>query len=110
MTDAVVVGNLLISLLRHADRVRGLPGAAGERHRAIRSEPGGPAWRQTIFHPFAQTAARAGVWCCTRRPAPEYETPAFGAVPEAAWSRPVRSRRGVDGLRGQPRPARGVAG
>jgi alpha-N-arabinofuranosidase len=57
VVDAVVVGNLLISLLRHADRVRiaclaQLVNAIG----AIRTEPGGPAWRQTIFHPFALTS------------------------------------------------------
>ena len=30
-----------------------LPGPARQRHRADPTEPGGPAWRQTIFHPFA---------------------------------------------------------
>jgi alpha-N-arabinofuranosidase len=57
VVDAVVVGNLLISLLKHADRVKlaclaQLVNVIG----AIRSEPGGPAWRQTIFHPFALTS------------------------------------------------------
>ncbi len=57
LTDAVVVGNLLISLLRHADRVSmaclaQLVNAIG----AIRSEPNGAAWRQSIFHPFALTS------------------------------------------------------
>jgi alpha-N-arabinofuranosidase len=85
LTDAVVVGNLLISLLRHADRVRmaclaQLVNAIG----AIRSEPGGPAWRQTIFHPFALTS-RHGRGTVLRTPvtAPAYDTPAFGAVPKA---------------------------
>jgi alpha-N-arabinofuranosidase len=58
--DAVVVGGLLISLLRHADRV----GIACQAQLVnviapIMTEPGGPAWRQTIFHPFAQAARLA---------------------------------------------------
>ncbi|HEY4266579.1 MAG TPA: alpha-N-arabinofuranosidase [Galbitalea sp.] len=59
-TDAVVLGSLLMSLLRHADRVdiaclAQLVNVIGP----IRSEPNGPAWRQTIFHPFAITARLA---------------------------------------------------
>jgi alpha-N-arabinofuranosidase len=58
--DAVVVGSLLITLLRHADRV----GVACQAQLVniiapIRTEPGGPAWRQSIFHPFALTARLA---------------------------------------------------
>ncbi|MFI7445125.1 arabinosylfuranosidase ArfA [Nonomuraea indica] len=60
VTDAVVVGSLLITLLRNADRV----GVACLAQLAnviapIRTEPGGPAWRQSIFHPFALTARHA---------------------------------------------------
>jgi alpha-L-arabinofuranosidase len=55
--DAVVVGSLLITLLRHADRVRVACLAQLVNVIApIRSEPGGPAWRQSIFHPFALTS------------------------------------------------------
>ncbi|GAA1488916.1 alpha-N-arabinofuranosidase [Brachybacterium sacelli] len=58
--DAVVVGSLLISLLRHTDRVASasqaqLVNVLGP----IRTEPGGRAWRQSIFHPFALTSAHA---------------------------------------------------
>lgn len=58
--DAVVVGDLLITLLRHADRV----GIACQAQLVnvlspIRTERGGPAWRQSIFHPFALTARHA---------------------------------------------------
>jgi alpha-N-arabinofuranosidase len=60
VTDAVVVGNLLISLLRHADRVRAASLAQLVNVIApIMTEPGGPAWRQTTFFPFAETARRA---------------------------------------------------
>jgi alpha-N-arabinofuranosidase len=60
VADALVVGTLLITLLRHADRVKiacqaQLVNVIG----MIRTEPGGPAWRQTIFHPFAQVARLA---------------------------------------------------
>jgi alpha-N-arabinofuranosidase len=57
VTDAVVVGSLLIALLRHADRVHMACQAQLVNVIApILAEPGGPAWRQTIFHPFAQAA------------------------------------------------------
>ena len=50
--DAVVVGSLLLTLLRHADRV----GVACQAQLVniiapIRTEPGGPAWRQTHLPP-----------------------------------------------------------
>ena len=58
--DAVVVGNLLISLLRHADRVTSASLAQLVNVIApIMTEPGGPAWRQTTFFPFALTSALA---------------------------------------------------
>ena len=58
--DALVVGGVLITLMNNSDRVKAaclaqLVNVIG----AIMTEPGGPAWRQTIFHPFAQ-AARFG--------------------------------------------------
>ncbi|MGY0389450.1 arabinosylfuranosidase ArfA [Nocardioides sp. WG-D5] len=58
--DAVVVGDLLISLLNHADRVRIACQAQLVNVIApIRTEPGGAAWRQPTFHPFAAVAAAA---------------------------------------------------
>ncbi|MDQ1024586.1 alpha-N-arabinofuranosidase [Streptomyces umbrinus] len=57
VTDAVVVGSLLITLLRNADRVAIACLAQLVNVIApIRSEPGGASWRQTTFHPFAQAA------------------------------------------------------
>ena len=60
VTDAVVVGTLLNSLLRHGDRVK----IANQAQLVnllglIRTEESGPAWRQTIFFPFAAMAAAA---------------------------------------------------
>ncbi|MGI5176165.1 alpha-N-arabinofuranosidase [Dactylosporangium sp. CA-152071] len=61
LADAVVVGTLLQSILRHADVVAvaamaQLVNVIGP----IRAEPGRPAWRQTTFHPFAAVARSAG--------------------------------------------------
>jgi len=48
--DGVVVGNLLISLLKHADRVTSASMAQLVNAIApIMTEPGGDAWRQTTF-------------------------------------------------------------
>ena len=57
VADAVVVGGLLMSLLRHADRVKAASLAQLVNVIApIMTEPGGPAWRQTTFFPFAVTS------------------------------------------------------
>jgi alpha-L-arabinofuranosidase len=58
--DALAVGGALITLMNHADRVKTaclaqLVNVIG----AIMTETGGPAWRQTIFHPFAQASRLA---------------------------------------------------
>nr|WP_219910784.1 alpha-N-arabinofuranosidase [Saccharothrix carnea] len=83
VTDAVVVGNLLISLLRHSDRVAVACQAQLVNVIApIRSEPGGPAWRQTIFHPFALTSRLArGQVLRVETSSPTYSTKQFGDVP-----------------------------
>ncbi|MBI3515302.1 MAG: alpha-N-arabinofuranosidase [Proteobacteria bacterium] len=55
MEDALVFGGACISLLNHADRVKAACLAQLVNVIApIMTETGGPAWRQTIFHPFAQ--------------------------------------------------------
>src|SRR4029453_15111454 len=54
LAAAFVVGNLLIALLRHSDRVTAACQAQLVNVIApIRTEPGGPAWGQTIFHPVS---------------------------------------------------------
>jgi len=67
--DALAFGGACISLLNHADRVKSACLAQLVNVIApIMTETGGPAWRQTIFFPFAhisrfgprQGAARAG--------------------------------------------------
>ncbi|WP_129669714.1 alpha-N-arabinofuranosidase [Phytoactinopolyspora endophytica] len=60
VADAVVVGNLLVSLLRNSDRVAvACQAQLANVIAPIRSEPGGSAWRQTTFHPFAITSRLA---------------------------------------------------
>jgi alpha-N-arabinofuranosidase len=83
VTDAVVVGSLLISLLRHSDRVAAASLAQLVNVIApIRSEPGGSAWRQTTFHPFALTARHAtGVVLRAAVTAPSVDTALYGEVP-----------------------------
>ena len=52
VADAVVVGNLLMTLLKRSDRVTSASLAQLVNVIApIMTEPGGPAWRQTTFHP-----------------------------------------------------------
>src|SRR5215467_839883 len=55
MEDALAFGGACISLLNHADRVKAACLAQLVNVIApIMTETGGPAWRQTIFYPFAQ--------------------------------------------------------
>jgi alpha-N-arabinofuranosidase len=83
VVDAVVFGNLLISLIRHADRVTAASLAQLVNVIApIMTEPGGPAWRQTTFFPFAAASRLArGVTLELKLECPTYETPRYGDVP-----------------------------
>ncbi|MCG2797754.1 MAG: alpha-N-arabinofuranosidase [Cellulomonas sp.] len=83
VTDAVVVGGLLISLLNHADRVTSASLAQLVNVIApIMTEPGGPAWRQTTFFPFATTSRLArGTVLDVQIDVPDYPTAAYGEVP-----------------------------
>jgi alpha-N-arabinofuranosidase len=82
--DALAAGGALSVLMNNADRVKTaclaqLVNAIG----AIRSEPGGPAWRQTIFHPFALAARHArGV---VLRPVIESPSRAGRMAPDMAY-------------------------
>ncbi|MFV2142696.1 alpha-N-arabinofuranosidase [Isoptericola sp. G70] len=82
VADAVVVGNLLISLLRHTDRVHAASQAQLVNVIApIMTEPGGRAWKQTIFHPFALTSRYAtGDVLRLAIDSPVTETARFGEV------------------------------
>lgn len=81
--DAVVVGSLLITLLKHGDRVTAACQAQlVNTISSIRAEPDGPAWRQSIFHPFALTSRHArGQVLDLRVDAPTLVTAKHGEVP-----------------------------
>ncbi len=83
VADAVVVGNLLISLLKHADRVRSASLAQLVNVIApIMTEPGGAAWKQTTFFPFALTARLAqGEVLKPALEVPTYPTAVYGDAP-----------------------------
>ncbi len=83
VADAVVFGNLMISLLKHADRVASASLAQLVNVIApIMTEPGGIAWRQTTFFPFAITSRLArGEALRLKLDAPTYATEAYGEVP-----------------------------
>ena len=83
VADAVVFGDLLITLLKNADRVRAACVAQLVNVIApIMTEPGGPAWRQTTFWPFALTArlAKGGTVLEPKLTADTVATPRYGAV------------------------------
>ncbi|HKF89559.1 MAG TPA: alpha-N-arabinofuranosidase [Propionibacteriaceae bacterium] len=83
LADAVVVGSMLITLLRHTDRVTSACLAQLVNTIApIRTEPAGPAWRQATFYPFALTARHAkGEVLRVEPTAPTYSTSLYGDVP-----------------------------
>ncbi|GAA1521522.1 alpha-N-arabinofuranosidase [Agromyces terreus] len=83
VADAVVFGNLMISLLKHADRVTSASLAQLVNVIApIMTEPGGIAWRQTTFFPFSITSRLAqGEALELKLDAPKYSTKAYGEVP-----------------------------
>ncbi|WP_304458643.1 arabinosylfuranosidase ArfA [Alicyclobacillus sendaiensis] len=83
MEDALVVGCMLITLLKHADRVRIACLAQLVNVIApIMTENGGPSWRQTIFYPFqhASNLARGTVMHAPVE-SPKYDSKDFTDVP-----------------------------
>ena len=82
VADAVVFGNLLISLLRHADRVTSASLAQLVNVIApIMTEPGGLSWRQTTFFPFALTSQLArGVALELKLDTEHYSSDVYGDV------------------------------
>ncbi len=88
VADAVVFGNLLMTLLKNHDRVRSASLAQLVNVIApIMTEPGGDAWRQTTFFPFSVTSRLARgevllprVSCGTYSTAEHGEAPLVDAV------------------------------
>lgn len=83
--DALVVGCLLNSLLRHCDRVKiACLAQLVNTIAPIMTETGGPAWRQTIYWPFyyASKYGRGEVLDC-RVEVGSYENAQYGTIPYA---------------------------
>jgi alpha-L-arabinofuranosidase len=83
MEDALVVGGMLLTLLGHCDRVKiGCIAQIVNVIAPILTEPGGPAWRQTIFYPFLH-ASRHGRGTVLQQvvDAPTYDTTDRKAIP-----------------------------
>ncbi len=81
--DALLVGSMLITLLRHADRVKiaCLAQLVNVIAPIMTSDTG--AWRQTIFYPFWYTSQYGrGTVLHTLVKAPAYESKTYG---EASW-------------------------
>ena len=83
VADAVVLGNLMITLLKNHDRVASASLAQLVNVIApIMTEPGGAAWRQTTFFPFSVTSRLAkGEILKPRIDAGTYETKVYGEAP-----------------------------
>ena len=83
LEDAVVVGCMLITLLRHADRVKiGCLAQLVNVIAPIMTENGGSAWRQTIFYPFMHAACYGqGEALDVEVKSPAYENKEFDQVP-----------------------------
>ncbi|GAA4157450.1 alpha-L-arabinofuranosidase C-terminal domain-containing protein [Gryllotalpicola daejeonensis] len=96
VTDAVVVGSFLNSLLRHGDRVTIANQAQLVNVIApIRSEQGGPAWRQTIFWPFARMAELAsGQILRTAQTGDRFDSTQYGDAPVVDASTTYDEERG----------------
>jgi alpha-L-arabinofuranosidase len=82
LQDALMVGGALITLLNNSNRVKAaclaqLVNVIG----AIFTEPGGPAWRQTIFHPFKLVTQHAqGTVLQTKIDSAQFETKTAGPI------------------------------
>ncbi|MFN2201912.1 MAG: alpha-N-arabinofuranosidase, partial [Caldilineaceae bacterium] len=81
--DALMVGTMLITLMKHADRVKIACQAQLVNVIApIMTAIGGPAWRQTIFYPYLHAARYGhGVALDVRVKSPVYDDAEFDAVP-----------------------------
>ena len=81
--DALVVGLMLITLLRHADRVKiGCIAQLINTIAPISTVTGGPVWRQTTYYPYlhASRFGRGTVLNLQVR-SPQYSNPTYDSVP-----------------------------
>jgi alpha-L-arabinofuranosidase len=80
--DALVVGCMINTLIRHADRVKiGCMAQLVNVIAPIMTEPDGPSWRQTIFYPFLYALKLGrGVSIQLRIDSPVYESRDMGEI------------------------------
>lgn len=83
--DALVFAGMMLTLMRHAKRVRmacvaQLVNVLG----LVMTRPGGPAWRQTIFWPFLHGSVhgRGHLLTCWLKDSPTFHNAEYGSVPE----------------------------
>ncbi len=83
MEDALLVGAMMITLLRHADRVKMACMAQLVNVIApIMTKTGGKAWRQTIFYPYLHGSRYGrGIALDVQVKSPTYDDVTFDAVP-----------------------------
>ncbi len=82
MEDALLFASMLMSLVRHSDRVKiACQSLLTNVSACIMTEPGGEVWLQTIFYPFACMAKYGrGVVLDDRSSGPSYHTTLFDQV------------------------------
>jgi len=97
MEDALLVGAMVITLLRHTDRVKMACMAQLVNVIApIMTQTGGAAWRQTIFYPYMHGSRFGrGVALDVSPQSPSYDDATFDAVPYleavATWDEATQS-------------------
>jgi alpha-N-arabinofuranosidase len=81
--DAIAVGSMLLTLMRHSERVRMACIAQLVNVLApIMTENGGRMWKQTIWYPFAQASAYGrGELIYASERGPMISTPRYGSQP-----------------------------
>jgi alpha-N-arabinofuranosidase len=82
VADVLVVGGLLITLLKHADRIKiACQAQLVNAIAPIMTEPDGPAWRQTVFYPYAHVSRFGrGTVLRVEPEAPFHETAVYGPI------------------------------
>lgn len=83
LQDALVVGCMLITMLKHADRIGiGCQAQLVNVLGTIMTAPGGSAWRQTIYYPYLHASRYGrGALLQLQMHSPAYEDATFGQVP-----------------------------
>jgi len=95
--DAVMVGCLMITLLRNADRVKiACLAQLVNAIAPIMTKTGGPSWRQTTFYPFLHASRFGrGTVLASAIDSPRYDTRDFTGVPALEATAVMDEERGA---------------